>query len=93
MENSSPNYMNIGALVLAGGSYVYAYQATNALKTEIAKTSSSIEKTNDSLKIYDENTRDEFKKINEWIVGFNERLRAIEEALKVQIGIQLEDSN
>ncbi len=89
MENSGPNYMNIASLVLAGGSYVYTYQATNAMKNDLAKISTSIDKTNESIKVHGENVEEEFKKINQWIESFDARLNFIEDILREQLGINI----
>jgi len=60
------SYLAVGALAAAAGSYAYTYNQVQNLQKEISKVSDSITKTNDSLKVYDENVKDSIKKLMEW---------------------------
>lgn len=67
------NYLGIGALGLAAGSYAYTYTQTSAIQKDIQKVGESIKSTNESIKIYDENVKQlidknekELEKLKAW---------------------------
>lgn len=65
MDNST-NYIGIGALAAAAGSYAYTYNQIQNVQKEITKVSESINKTNEGLKAYDENIKESIGKIATW---------------------------
>jgi len=94
MEGSS-SYLSIGALAAAAGSYAYTYNQIQNVQKEITKVTESINKSNESLKVYDENVNDGLNKIHQWsteinasISSLSDRIASIEQYLLTQLGYE-----
>lgn len=96
------NYLGIGALGLAAGSYAYTYSQVSAIQKDIAKVGESVKSTNESIKTYDENVKQlmeknekEIEKLKVWSdeaqKGFEQLstiLNGIEQYLIDELGYQ-----
>lgn len=94
MEGSS-NYLSVGALAAAAGSYAYTYNQIQNIQKEITKVSESIGKSNESIKVYDENVNDQLGKMRDWTLACNgsladlsDRIASIEQFLMTQLGYE-----
>lgn len=93
--DSSSNYIGVGALAAAAGSYAYTYNQVNNIQKEITKITESINKTNESMKVYDDNVKEGLNKIQTWativtkdVESLSVRLASIEEFLMNQLGYE-----
>lgn len=97
MEGSS-NYLAIGALAAAGGSYVYTYNQIQNLQKELSKITDSINNCNESVKTYDENVKDNINRLVQWtneanesITGLADRIISIEKFLAFHLQYEMEE--
>jgi methyl-accepting chemotaxis protein len=96
------NYLSVGALALAAGSYGYTYSQVNNIQKEITKVAESIKATNESIKTYDDNVKHVMEKntkdieqLTAWSNGINtsfdelaRQLSDIQNYLSVELGYQ-----
>ena len=92
------NYIAIGALAAAAGSYAYTYSQVQNIQKEITKISESINKTNDGLKTYDENIKESLTKVTDWskdiskdIEDLHNRITMIEDFLAHQLRYPIDE--